>query len=354
MTSTSSLLLKSFRASVFPGIAALALMASASAQTAYTVPEGYVTVSIPAGSVGAPSVTTFSLSLRENAPSNFVGQASGKITGVTSNTITNSSAAWSAGALSQAATPYFIRIMSGAAKGRTLQITTTANTSTTITVNNQGTDLTTLGITTGTDTYEIFPGDTLNTFFGTSTLGSTAAASADVVRIHSGTVWNEYYFNTTANQWRLGSVPVNQNNVVLRPDSGITFYRRGTSALQYVVLGRVPSTDLRVVVNNSGITYVGGVFPVNQTLSTANFNSLSGWVNNTGSVTTADKVTIWSGSVFNSYNFNQAANQWRNGSVPVNQNNVVITAGTPVIIERPNVASGTTTLVKPIPYDVNN
>jgi hypothetical protein len=294
--------------------------------------------------------------MNQSVPSNFVGEAAGQISSVTSSTITNSSGAWTAGALSQVATPYFIRFTSGAAEGQTFQISTsTANTSTVLTVLNQGLDLTTLGIATGAngDTYQIFPGETLASLFGTSTLGSTAAATADIVRVFDGVGWDEYYYNTSAGQWRTGSVPVDLSTTVLRPDSGITFYRRGGTPLQYTLLGTVPSTNIQIVVNNAGASYVGNVFPVDQTLLAADYNSLPNWVNNTGSVLAADILTVWDGIGYDSYNYLLSAGQWRLGSVPVNENNVVIPAGTPVVFQRPGANPGVTVLTRILPYSLN-
>ena len=337
----------------------LALFVSAGtlhSESVTSVPLASITVEIPAGSLAVPSVTTFSLPLRETTPASFQGIAAGRITEVTANTISNTNAGWAAGALSQSGAPWFIRITSGSATGRTLQISSsTANTSSTLTVLNEGTDLTGLGIVTGPggDTYEIFPGDTLLSLFGDSTLGGTSAASADVVRLHNGTTWSEYYYHSGANQWRVGAVPVNQNSVVVRPDAGIIFYRRGGTPLTLTLLGAIPTTPIRSVVNNTGVTFLGNVFPVDQTLSSAGFHALPGWVNNTGLVTNADKVVIWERFSYTYYNYNQAYAQWRSGAVPVNQSNVLIRAGTPVIIERPGTVSGVTTLLRNLPYSLN-
>lgn len=175
---------------------------------------------------------------------------------------------------------------------------------------------------------------------------------ADIVRLHDGSKWNEYYYNTTAGQWRIGSVPVNLSNVVLRPDSGIMFYRRGSTPIDITLLGVVPSTPARIVVNDGGVTFLGNVFPVDQTLSNASFNAIPGWVNNTGSVALADKAVLWDGSKFNYYHFNQAASQWRVGSVPVNQNNVAIPLGRPVVLERPLVSAAKSTLILNLPYSL--
>lgn len=323
--------------------------------TVATVPEGFMNFTIPAGSATTPSVFTFSLPLTLPAPANFVGKAAGTISSVTATTISNTTAAWAAGALSQAVSPYFIRIKTGAAVGRTLLISTTAgqeNTSTTVTVDNQGTPLDGLGIVAG-DAYEVFPADTLFSLFGSDIQGGTSAATADVVRLQSGGSWNEYYYNSTVAQWRLGSIPVSQNNVVIRPDSGIIFYRKGTTPLALTLTGRVPSTDLQLVLNEVGSTFTAG-FPVDTLLSQSDFNSMPTWVNNTGSVTNADKVDIFVNGSWNSYNYNQAAGQWRLGSVPVNVGpSVTISAGAPAIIESPTGTAGLKVWRRTLPYTLS-
>jgi uncharacterized protein (TIGR02597 family) len=332
--------------------ALLALAPAALMAQSASVPQGYMNFTIPAGSVGTPSVYTFSLPLSAPVPGGFVGQPAGKISSVTATTITNDSAGWTAGALSQAASPWFIRIVSGTAAGRTLQVTSQASTATTVTIDNQGTDLTTLGIVAG-DKYELFPAYTLQAVFGSSVLGGTSSGTADVVRLHNGSGWIEYYFNSTANQWRTGAIPVSQNNVVIRPDSGVIFYRRGTTPIALTLTGKVPSTNLQVVLNEVGTAFVAG-FPFASTLDNSDYKAMPGWVNNTGTVSNADKLTALVSGSWNSYNFNQTASQWRNGSIPVNQgSNVTITAGAPVVIESPTGTPGLKIWTRPLPYSIS-
>jgi hypothetical protein len=320
-----------------------------------SVPQGYMNFTIPAGSAETPSVYTFSLPLTASVPTNFVGQSAGKISSVTATTITNDSAAWTAGALSQTATPYFIRITSGNAIGRTLQISTSAgqlNTATTVTVNNQGTPLDTLNIAAG-DQYEVFPAYTLFSVFGAAVQGGSSATGSDVVRLHDGSGWIEYYYNTTASQWRTGTLPVSQNNVVLRPDSGIIFYRRGATLIALTLAGKVPSTDLQVVLNDVGASFVAG-FPAAKLLGQSDYNSMPGWVDNTSSVLTADKITTFVSGSWNSYNFKQSPGQWQNGSIPVNQGTLItIAAGTPVVIESPTGTPGPKVWRRTLPYSLS-
>jgi hypothetical protein len=356
---------------VVPLVAAtLAVIASsgqkAEATSVSTVPQGYLTVNIAAGNATTPSVTQFSLPLSQPVPSTFVGIAAGQITGVGTASIINSNGGWSAGALSQAATPYFIRITSGAAQGQTFQISTTnANTSTTLNLVNQNEDLTTLGINSGTngDTYQIIPGDTLLSLFGTDTLGSTSSAEADIVEYIVNGVQSDFYYNTSVGQWRKTSGPaLNENNNVLRPDAGITFYRKGSAALQYALLGAVPSTNIQIVVNNTGSTYVGNPFPVDQTLgavvngtlTASNYKNFSSWINNPGTGTLGfSTITLLVGTVFNPYNYNSAVGHWRKGSLGINQDGVVIPAGTPITITQPSTTTGTSVLTCVMPYNLN-
>ena len=149
---------------------AVALGHSAVAQNATTTPVGAMTITVAAApTVSSPKVSTLTIPLFNPVPSNFQGQSVGLITGITDNTITNTSAGWSAGALSQAASPYLVRITTGNATGRIFVVSTSAqNTSTTVTVGDEGTPLTSSGLQVG-DSYSIHPADTLLSFFGNGT-----------------------------------------------------------------------------------------------------------------------------------------------------------------------------------------
>jgi uncharacterized protein (TIGR02597 family) len=334
----SSLLLKSFRTSVFSGVAALTL-ATASAQTAYTVPEGYVTVAIQPGN---GSVGTFNfICLPLQSPTNLGGQLQSRLTGVTSNTLSNSNGGWTSSAFAAAGSPFFVKINSGTASGRIFQIT--ANTATQLTVDNQGLDLTTLGIATGSsgDGYEIFPGDTLLSAFGTPTEGVVGGTdpngAVDRVMLMNNGVWDTYYYNTTASQWRKGALPFNQSNTVIRPDVGLIFSRVGTAPLSYTFLGRVPNTNLKKVLLSDGFSTVASYFPVAQTLNSLNFQAVAGWkkIGDSGiTVANADKVYLNETGVWDAYHYDNTVSQWRKGALPFNQNNKSIPVGSGLLINR--------------------
>ena len=92
-------------------IAAIVLagtIASSSAQNATTDPVGFITMNITAGTGAAKKISLISAPLLDVASIN--GSVTGSLTGVTSTTLSCTSANWTAGALSQAATPFLIQI----------------------------------------------------------------------------------------------------------------------------------------------------------------------------------------------------------------------------------------------------
>ena len=105
---------------------AIAVPAARAQETATTDPVGFVTVGIAAGTGLSKKNTLFSLPLLETE--SIDGQVAGTITGVTVNSISNSSAGWTPGALSNPATPYLIMITSGPAQGRMFLIASSTDT----------------------------------------------------------------------------------------------------------------------------------------------------------------------------------------------------------------------------------
>ena len=345
--------------------ASLTLPLARAQETATTDPVGFVTVGITAGTGTAKRNTLFSVPLLETE--SITGQVAGTITGITATTISNSSAGWTDGALSQPATPFLIQITSGAAEGRLFLISSsantggavvgTANTATTVTVSSVDAaqvDLTSLGIVVGTDTYKIYACDTLSSFFGTpastGVQGGTAPANADtIVAVVNGTS-STYYFNTTSSKWVravLGSP--DSSNVPLLPYYGIQYGRLGNSALSFVVTGGVPTDPRKVAVKNSGTTILSQFWPVESTLGTS---GLSNVVTPGASASVADTVVLTAGGAASTFFFN--GTDWKKvvlGSPTANTNPIPI--GTSVQIIRKGTASGFTTLSQTVPYTLN-
>lgn len=333
-------------------------MGSLRAESNVTVPAGCVTFNFPGGTIAAPKLTMFSIPLRGVA-TDAPWRSAGEITGLTATTLTSTGAGWPAGNLALAATPYFVRIKNGPARGNTFLIT--ANTADTLTLP-AGTDLTALGLQTSganQSKFEIFPADTLSSFFGPGTadgangtiLGAANANDADRIRIHDGVGWRDYYYNTTNNRWQDST---DKSNLVLPPHWGITYSRKAASAVKLAVLGTVPDTDTVVKVPNTGLTYFAMQFPVDMTLLDTGIHLKPGFVPNTGSAALADKVYFWNGSAWGYYTYLSSVSQWRDPFSSTNRNTFNIPAGTPIWFQKAANSSGFQVWNFPMPYNLGS
>ncbi|MDP1579302.1 MAG: hypothetical protein Q8M02_03430 [Candidatus Didemnitutus sp.] len=311
------------------------------ADVAYSPVVGGITVTLSGAVNGVPKLSTFTPAMRLPLAGSFVGRGRGTLTDVSATSFTDTSAGWSASALSQAATPYFVRIRSGVAQGTWWQISTsTANTATVVTVLNRGITPSAAGIAAG-DTYEIVPGDTLATLFSgiATTIGGTSAAEADLIRVHDGVNWREYYYNTSVSQWREGTSTFNRNNIVVRPDTGVVYIRRGNGNVSFLQLGAVSDAKEQILIGSSGVTPIGSVFPVARTLGSLNIQASPGFNAFSGNLATADKVSLFDGVNWRTFHYNQSVAQWREGTSTFNRNTLSIPFGAPVIVERGSAAT---------------
>ena len=326
-----------------------------------TIPSGYFTLTIQAGFGTSSSVSVLSFPLQGIASAS--GQIAGVITGLTANTFTNSNAGWTASQLSTPTTPYLLQITSGAAAGRTFLLSTsTANTATTVTLDPLDatqTNLTTLGIVTGTDTYQIIPADTISSIFGTPAttgiLGGTSPAGPnppDRLQVLLSNGWNAFYYNTTNNQWTLTTPPFTSgNNIVIRPDTGVVYSRYGTTAINIVLAGQVPSVTRQTLVANSGITALSNNWPIDQTLAATGIQNLSNWASGPSS-SSDDLVQLLTASGWNQYYYN--GTHWIMVTPPfLNSDNVTVPAGTIVDIIKRGATLGNSVLTQVLPYSLN-
>lgn len=344
------------------------------AQNVTTVPEGYITMNITAG-IGTTKVRTLlSLPLIEDA--NISGAKIGRITSLTSNTITSSGAGWTSGNLSQTNNPNVIRITSGNATGLTLLISNTvANTAETLTIDAGDAsyvNLTSLGITTGAngDTFQILSCDTLAEAFGTpgttGILGGSSAAVADTVVLNSALgAPQTFYYNTTVGNTTITGASGNTTtepgrwtrqtignpdatNTPIRPDSGLAYFRLGNSPLTLVVSGRVPSVARKALLKNSGVTYFAHSWPTSITLNQTGFQQTPGWLTG-GNAVVSDTVTIGTSNYFHD------GSNWRRQTVgsPIS-NNATIEAGQSVIINKRGTTPGASITSQAMPYNLNN
>ena len=317
------------------------------AQTTTTVPVGALSFTINAGSVAVPANTSFAIPLLDTPLATGAGVA--RISSLTSTTITATGAGWTAGALATAAFPYAFRITTGAAAGATFAITD----NTTDTLTTTAVDFTTLGIVTGAsgDSFRLIPVDTLNTLFGSTTLlGGTTATDADIVTL-SSTSQLSYYYNTTLGRWiRTIGPTTDRGNTPISLDSAVTITRKST-ALTLRFTGRVPDVRFSLVVANSGNTYTHTGFPTDVTLGVLSLQTaLSGWVS-AASASNADILWVDIGGSSLAYFHN--GSYWQRTIGPAtNRDSNVISAGTPIIIFKRGTSSGTSTLIRNLPYSL--
>lgn len=315
------------------------------AQSATSFPMGGLTVTINAGTVAAPVSTSFALPLYD--PPLAVGAGVGRIASLTATTLTCTGAGWTSGALATAAFPYAFRITSGNAAGATFYVT--ANTADTLTTSNV--DLSTLGIATGAsgDTFRLIPVDTLNTLFGSNTLlGGTSPTDADIVYVGSN-AQSAYYYNTSLSRWvRTTGPTTDRGNIPIPLDSGLLVTRKST-ALTLRFTGRVPEVRFSLTVANSGTTYTHTGFPTDVTLGALSLQTaLPGWTSGAAAAS-ADILTVGLTAAASSYFYN--GTNWQRTTGPAtNRDSIVITAGTPIMIFKRGVASGTSSFTRALPY----
>jgi hypothetical protein len=355
------------RLSLIASVASTFALPSANAQTVTTDPVGFVTVGITAGTGTAKCNTLFSVPLLE---AEFIGgQVAGTITGVTANTISNSNAGWTAGALSQPETPYLIQITSGAAEGRIFLIASsastggaiggTANTATTATVSSvdaSQVDLTFLGIVVGTDTYRISACDTLISFFGTPATtgvqGGMAAANADTIIIISDGSAKTYFYSTTANRWSQVSLGTpDASDVPLIPYYGIQYARLPATSLDFTVTGAVPTESRKVSIKNSGPTLLSEYWPAESTLLGLGLQNLPGGLSG-AAASSADTVLLISGGTASTFWYNGGNGKKVNLGSPTSDT-TPIPIGASIMINRRGTAAGYTPLAQSVPYNLN-
>ena len=329
------------------------------AQNATTDPVGYLTINITAGTGTAKRTSLISAPLLDTASIN--GSATGSITSITSTSLTCTTAGWTPGALSRAATPFLVQITSGNATGHMFLISPNVkNTSTTLTISAEdqaNTKLTMLGIKTGQsgDTFKIIPCDTLLSFLGTpQTTGVRAGANAtvsDTVTTVVNGISTTYFYSSTLNRWtRNAPGNADASNVTLRPYAGFQYARLASTPLSLIVTGNVPTIGRKVPVKNSGLTYLSQYFPVETTLAASGIKNLANWKSG-ANATVSDTVTIFSSGVSSTY-FHNGTNWVKNAPGFAISNSLLIPAGASIMINKRGTASQSMTLTQQLPYSL--
>ncbi len=331
-------------------LAAVGFVSPCSAQEVKSRPVGFLTQTIPAGQ-------TRSFSVPFDADISSQKSTVGRLTAVGAATFDCAGAQWVPGAFSVASSPYFVRLTSGAQAGRFFPITTTANTATRLFLDSEGVDLTTLGLELGVRgaAFEIIPGDTLASFFGSAAAGNDLVVQgsdnphgADLVQLWNGTAWSHYYFNLTWRRWALDTDTITdpaRDTVVLRSDRGLMITRRGATPLDLAVVGRVLAVPQRAMHlrTENGRTFLATMQTGDVTLgglALQNSDRAPGW-RAAADPTQADLLAVWSGATWFTFYYNDQVGHWQRVGEPTgNRDDFLIRAGTPVWIQRRRAASG--------------
>lgn len=337
-------------------VAALSPGISLAANMQYSTPVGSMSVVVPSGQ-------TRSMALPLSHYSAGVGAVTGTIDSVGSNYIDVSGANWPAGGYSNPANPYYLRITSGNAAGRVMLVSTTANTSTRLFLNNDGVSLSLSGGPVNGDTYELVLADTLGALFGSSMLqGGSDPSTADKVQVWTGADWLVFYYNTVRSRWERNidvATSPSRDNFILRPDRGLMITRSAATELKFYITGCVQDIAPQYFHARPGVSFLTDGVPAALTLGTLDLqNRVTGWLQGTdgaSAITNADLVQVWSGASWLTFYYNSSNGRWQTntdtGTSP-SRNSYVIPAGRPFMIRRLATTSTPTDglITMPMPY----
>ena len=303
------------------------------AQSVSSTPVGYVTQTINAGTGTARLFTTFSLPL-------YSPSASAVVTSVSDNVVTSNGANF--GDLSQAASPYSLKVVSGTLSGKYFPIETNTSTSVTVTGDLSG--------LVADDNYEIVEVDTLSSLFGTPSdgviIGGTKSEADIIWVLTSAGTWSNYYYNSSSNAWvRDARGNPNSDNLALQPDSGILVQRLSNTSSSFVVTGTVPSIQNVASINAAGFSVWAQTFPVDVTL-------LATGIHNAAEFNSNDLVYIMTAAgTWATYSYD--GTNWRKnarGNPIADTENVA--SGTAVLVSKATSASSESNVTTSLPYSL--
>ena len=279
-------------------------------------PVGCVRVVIPAPATGETTRKVVGI------PFNRASVFRGIVTSVSGSTIKAGTPAWTSGQFVSAV--HYLKFRTGPNVGR--YFTVTANTADTLTVSAPGVAIA------ENQAFEIFPAQTLGSLFGTTSVALQTGpdeASADLVRIQNGTVWNTYFH--TGTQWQISGGTSSQNGAVIRPEQGIIVVASGISPVSLALRGSVSITSESSVIPGTGEALVANRLPFDTTLSALKIQSLPGWTKG-ASASVADNLMRWNGTSWNVYYHTGA--RWQMAGSQASQDGASLPAGESLLIRR--------------------
>jgi uncharacterized protein (TIGR02597 family) len=317
----------------FPIIAALLLAASLVSAQVASDPAGFTTLTALAGKTAALSL-----------PMDNLPDFSAAVSARTSSTIQTTGAGWTTNAYAPfSSNPHIIRMLSGASVGRQFQIV--SHTSDTLTLTNNGTDLTTI-IANG-DRYEILAVDTLLSLFGAgapnfshTTAVQIDSAQVDNILIRGSAGWLTYYYDDVQGHWqRQAGGTTNRDNTPLLPDQGFLFVRRSGTDYTLILTGGVPTTNLKTDLPNNKTTEFPNRFPIATTLAGLGIHLFPAWIKDTNSASPTpeadDNILIRGSAGWLTYYYASDIGHWqRQGGGTTNRDNIPIDIGASVLVVR--------------------
>lgn len=292
--------------------AAAALMLAAAtqtsfAQTATTDPVGFITATVQGGSASVPKYTLISPTLVK--PVSWQG----KVTAFGASSISVALGSWIAGQFDGANGKYYVEVISNSTvtvptPGSWADILTTTNSTITTNVDLSGTLAVGASI-------RIRAHMTLNDVFGANNsaglLGSaTDASAADEVFIYSGSTPAGYFYFTGGFGYSAGWYDSEFNAiapigaaVAIAPSNGVVVKRKTAGNVSIVVSGAVKTGNTSFPVYNN-YNFLGTISAAGLTLNSSGLytgNAATGIKPSAIDATSADEVTIYTGSTSASY-----------------------------------------------------
>ena len=260
--------------------------------------------------------------------------------------ITTTGAGWAVNAYGPlASNPHLVRFTTGGASGQHYRIT--SHTADTLIIQTGGLPLNSL-VSAG-DQYEVVPADTLARLFGADARPAGVYANADSQQADNvmirGTAGVLTFFNDGVSWYRVGTSSP-QNAMVLMPENGFIYVRRGATPFSFSVNGQTPVTNLATEIPAGRTTLIANRFPIDTTLNSLGLHLLPGWLKGADS-SIVDNVLLYASGQWKTYYHNGA--NWLLVGNPTAQDPAISTGSSIVIVKRPG---SNVTLNQPRPYAV--
>jgi uncharacterized protein (TIGR02597 family) len=283
----------------------------------------------------------------------YVGSASS----VTTNTITDSLAAWTENQFNGANGSHYLEVLSvngsttAAGVGTTISISATTAATKTLTLANGLPANVTAPIG-----YRVVRHWTIGSLFGaTNTAGLQGGTSvtADQVQLWTGSSYQSLYYQTAGiggTGWRqVGNQSADASGTAVKPDQSLIIKRGQNSPISITVIGEVKTGRTSFAIN-PGFNFVPNPYSVAMTLSSCGIYTGSGTSGVAGgNITNADQVLVWNGSSYDTYYYQTSGiggTGWRKvGDLSSDAGGAGIPPASSVIVRRNN--SGSFTWVMP-------